>query len=142
MITKISIVLSLVLTFWLFCFHWTDSHEIGITRNFFSGNLKLDSVPGFNFTAPWIQVARIDIRPTRICVTSSTNNFNCRLVEFNKEFYKEFIEAEGFRYFWWSNRISFNLGHDDEYRGMKDLLRGYTFDRTNRNFITVVQEIQ
>jgi hypothetical protein len=141
-IIKILSGTSLIFLFWLFCFHWTDPHEVGITRNFFSGTLELDSVGGFNITAPWIQVTKIDIRPTRVCISSSTKNFNCRLVQFQKEYYKEFIESEGFKYYWWCNRISFNTGHNEEYRGMRDVLRGYAFDKNSRKFITIIEELQ
>jgi hypothetical protein len=142
LIIKILSGISLIFLFWTFCFHWTESYEIALTRNVFTKNLEIDSIGGFNLSSPWIQVVKIDTRPTRICITSSTRNFNCKLVQFDKEYYKEFIQTEGFRYYWWDNRISFNLGYDDEYRGMKDLLRGYTFDRQNRNFIRIIDEIQ
>ena len=49
------------------------------------------------------------------------------LVSFDPNGWREFVNNEGFYYYWWSNRISFNMGYDDEYRGMKDLIRGYSF---------------
>ena len=131
--------LGLLLTY-LTCIHYTDYHSCAITRNIVTGETQIDTVAGFNFSAPWVQVARIDTRPQRICITSSTRNFNCYLVEFVPSEYESLIELEGFRYYWWANRISFNFGHDEEYRGIRDIFRGYTFDDTPQPFLRVTKE--
>jgi hypothetical protein len=60
---------------------------------------------------------------------------NCILVSFNIQGWKEFVDREGFEYWWWYNRFSFNSGSNREYRGMDWILRGYTFDNTNYSFI-------
>lgn len=130
-----------ILFFWVFCFHYTDTHEVGIGKNIFTGNLWLDDRAGPSITAPWTTVVIIDTRPMRVCVSSSSRSFNCRLVEFNKVGWREFIETEGYRYYWWDNRFSFNSGYDEEYKGMKDLLRGYSFDTKKRGFIKVTNVI-
>lgn len=134
--------LSFLFLFWVFCFHYTDSHQVAIARNEVSGELWLDDKPGPNISAPWVKVVRIDIRPMRVCVSTSSRSFNCRLVEFDKNGWREFVETEGFRYYWWDNRFSYNSGYDDEYRGMKDLLRGYSFDSEKRKFIKVTKTIE
>lgn len=121
------------------CVYYTDYHEIAITRNIFTGEMTLDSTSGFNISAPWVQASNIDIRPIRVCISSTTRNFNCRLVYFDKTHWKEFISLEGFRYYWWANRFSINFGYDEEYRGIKDVLRGYSFDPQIHNFIKVVE---
>ena len=123
---------------WLFCFHWTAVHEIGIRRNLFTGTLSLDNQPGPELTYPWVQVSKIDTRPRRLCVECDCKNINCRLVSFNPQGWKEFVEREGFGYWWWSNRISFNSGSDKEYRGMDWILRGYVFD--NQGYIFLINE--
>jgi len=128
--------------FYLTCVHYTDYHEIGIVRNDFTGETSIDSVSGFGITAPWVQVAKIDIRPVRICVTSSTRNFNCKLASFDKRYWDEFVSLEGFRYYWWANRFSFNSGYKEEYRGMKDIIRGYAFDEHPKKFIKIIETEQ
>ncbi|SRR6266403_1934577 len=134
--------ISFLLLFWATCFHYTDSHQIGIIRNEITGELWLDDKPGPNLSAPWVKVVRIDIRPIRVSISTSSRSFNSRLVEFDKLGWREFVEIEGFRYYWWDNRISYNSGYDDEYRGMKDLLRGYSFDNEKRKFIKVSKIIE
>ena len=136
----IFLVTSFILLSYLTCFHYTDYHTSAISRNLITGETSVDTVAGFNLTAPWVQVARIDTRPHRICITSSTRNFNCYLVEFVPSEYNELIELEGFRYYWWANRISFNFGHDEEYRGIRDIFRGYTFDDKPQPFLKITKE--
>jgi hypothetical protein len=62
------------------------------------------------------------------------------LVEFNPKGWKKFIENEGFRYYWLSNRMSFNSGSEEEYRGMDWVIRGYAFSETEYPFIRVTKE--
>ena len=117
-----------------------EAYQVAITRNLFTGEVTLQDQGGFYFTAPWTQVARVDTRPLRVCVTSTARAFNCKLVQFVPSAHKEFIAVQGFRYYWWANRISFNFGYDDEYRGMKDILRGYAYGAKKYPFVEVLQE--
>jgi len=109
---------------------YTDIHHNTIRHNHFSGEVVLDSVPGIKISYPWVQVVRVDNRPFLICVTSSSNNITCGLYSFNFEYYRDFIVKEGIEYYWWSNRFSYNSGHRKEYRGLVDILKGYTLDGT------------
>lgn len=136
------ISVSSVFLFWLFCFHYTGVHQVGICRNVITGETWLDSISGPNITAPWVQVARIDTRPHRICIECNCRNVNCVLVSFNPEGWKDFVKREGFRYYWWSNRFSFNSGHKKEYRGMNDVLRGYAFDGVEYSFIKIEKSLR
>ncbi len=113
-----------------------EAHEVGLTRNLFTGTLAIQS-PGWYVTWPWVQVAQMDTRPMRVCITSSGRGYNCKLVRFAPEAYAEFVSVEGFRYYWWANRVSFNLGYNEEYRGLKDILRGHAFGVTPYAFIVV-----
>ena len=124
---------------YLFFFHYTEPTQIGVQRNLVTGEITLD-IPGANFTTPWVQVSKIDTRPVRVCVTSAGRGFNCRLVQFEPEHFKEFIKTEGFYYWWWANRISFNIGDDEQYRGIKNLMRGYGYGLKEYKFITVLEE--
>jgi len=121
-------------------YHYTEATEIGIRLNLLTREVTRDT-PGWNVSAPWILVSHVDIRPTRVCVESTgRGTLNCKLVEFLPDKHREFVMTEGFRYWWWSNRFSFNAGYDREYRGMTDLLRGYAYSDKKFPFVKVVQE--
>jgi hypothetical protein len=122
--------------------HFTDQYTVAIVRNNFSGEVWCDIKGGFHLTAPWVQAARIDTRPQRVCVTTTARAYNCKLVEFDPTGYREFVKTQGFYYYWWANRISFNLSYPDEYRGMKDLLRGFAFSYHKYPFLRVLEEYQ
>lgn len=140
----IAIVVSLILVVTAYCafFHYQGIHHYALMWDRVSGDYWLEKKASFHFSMPWVMAAKIDNRPMRVCVTSASRSFNCRLVQFVPSAYKEFIQTEGFRYYWWANRISFNFGYDEEYRGMKDILRGYTFSAKKYLFIDVVKEYE
>ena len=119
--------------------HYTTPGEVGIEYNLLTGETTLDH-PGWNVTRPWVFVAHADTRPMRVCITSAGRGYSCRLVEFQKERFREFLAVEGFRYYWFSNRISFNLGYDEEYRGFRDLMRGYAFSAKPYDFLVVLND--
>lgn len=107
-------------------FSYNSVHEAAIVYNARSGEVTLFS-PGPHISPPWVFSSNTDIRPQRVCITSVAKSTNCKLVQFIPSEYQKLIEREGFRYYWWDNRISFNLGYREEYRGFIDILRGYTF---------------
>lgn len=136
----IAVVLAFGIPFlaYLLCLNYTEAYEAGIAWNRFTGTLWLQD-GGMHFTLPWVAVSRVDTRPQRVCLTSTgRGSFNCRLVQFVPSAYKEFVAVDGHRYYWWSNRFSFNSGYDDEYRGMKDLLRGYAYADTAYPFVAIL----
>ena len=115
-------------------FHYTSIHEVGIVKNMVSGDLSRDE-PGFHFSAPWILVAKLDTRPQRVCITSKSRVMNCRLARVDANNYQALVAREGFRYYWWDNRVSVNFGYDEEYRGIRDLIRGYAFAEEKVEFV-------
>ncbi len=121
--------------------NYLEPFEEGIAWNFVKGELRLQN-KGWNFTSPFVLVARVDSRPVRICVTTAGRGFNCKLVQFEPSAYKEFTATEGFYYYWWANRISFNFGYDEEYRGMRDLLRGYAYGVKQYSFVTTLRDFK
>lgn len=115
-----------------------EFHKIGIARNLATGTMWVQ-YSGWHVTWPWVIVSEIDTRPVRVSVQSSGRGFDSRLVRFVPEQWKKFVDTEGFRYYWWSNRISFNMGHREEHRGMRDVLRGYAYDPKPYPFIEIMQ---
>lgn len=128
-----------VFLFYLMCFHYTEPTEFGIRWNPVTGSITTDEAQGMHLTAPWVMVSKLPTTPIRVCVTSASRSVNCRLVRFVPSQYKTLIAAEGFRYYWWDNRISFNMGYSEEYRGFKDLLRGYTYSVQQFPFIETLK---
>jgi hypothetical protein len=135
------IITGSLLFFYFFCFHYVNVHEVGIRRNVINGNLSIDKSPGMYVSAPWIQVSKIDTRPQRICIECDCKNMTCVLVTFNPKGWQDFVQKEGFRYYWWSNRFSFNSSHKNEYRGIKDILKGYAFDGIEYSFLKIEKNI-
>ena len=128
--------------FWLFFLNYVEPTEMGIARNVLSGKTWIQDGNGLNFTPPWVYVPVINTKPVRVEINSAGHGFSAKLVQFNKNYWEEFVYTEGVRYYWWSNRISFNLGYDEEHRGMRDILRGYAYSPKNYNFITIVEEYE
>jgi len=126
-----------VVIFWIFFIHKLTITEFGFTRNIFTNELNIDTVAGIKITAPWIQVSVVDKSPIRVCIDCDCRNINCRLISFNTKNWREFSLKEGFKYYWWANRLSFNSGNKEEYRGFKNILRGYAFDDIVPSFIKI-----
>lgn len=130
------IPLSTLLILYMLFFNIVRIHECTLNYNFFSGEVVLDTVPGIKIKSPWVLVSNIDTRPIRVCIDCSCNNVTCELVRFNPNGYKSFLEKEGWSYYWFRNRLSFNSGNNMEWRGMNNIIRGYSFDEKSYEFIT------
>lgn len=130
----------IICLYYLSFLNYTEPTEVGIARNIFTGEMWLQEGGGWHKTLPWVRVARIDVRPMRVAIATSGHGFNARLIQFEPNEWRKFVEIEGFRYWWWANRISFNLGYDEEYRGMKDIMRGYAFGVKHYPFITTLEQ--
>ena len=125
------------LLLYLLCVHILDQHHVGLRYNLLTGEMTLDA-PGVYVTPPWVRVSRIDVRPQRVCLTTVAKVLICKLVRFQPSEYKAFVAREGFRAYWWDNRISFNLGYFEEYRGLRDIFRGYAFEPGPHPFLVDV----
>jgi len=120
----------------------TEPTEIGIARNVISGEMWIQDSGGFHLNPPWVLIPIIDTRPVRVGVASAGRGYSGKLVQFDKTHWREFVDVEGWRYWWLANRISFNLGYDEEYRGMKDIMRGYAYSAKKYPFVVVLQEYE
>lgn len=135
----ISFVAALVIFAYSAFVHHADPYEFVIAVNKVTGEAITEIGGGFRFTAPWVLVSKIDIRPMRVCVYNAGRSYHCKLVRFVPEQFSELLALEGFRYYWWDNRLSFNSGYPEEYRGVHDLLRGYAFGNKSYPFIEILQ---
>jgi hypothetical protein len=137
-----TIVVSLTITFFFYIgfVNYTEPTQIGIARNKITGEMWIQEKGGIHITPPWVFVVRVDVRPVRVAVMSAGRGASAKLVQFDPGHWREFIETEGWYYYWWANRISFNLGYKEEYRGMRDIMRGYAYSAKQYPFIQVLEE--
>lgn len=120
-------------------FHYVDTGYAQITWEPLTGEVGLLN-QGWHVVSPLTLTTEIDTRPQRLCLPSDTHAaINCRLVQFDTTHYREFITTEGWRWYWWSNRLSFNSGYET-YRGFRDVLRGYAFSANQYSFIKMLKE--
>jgi hypothetical protein len=131
-----------MLVFYLLFLNYTEPTELGIARNRVTGEMWAQKGGGWHMTAPWVSVSVIDTRPVRVHVTSAGHGYSAKLVQFDSNEWQEFVQIEGFRYYWWANRISINFGYNDEYRGMRDIMRGHAFGTKQYKFIKILTEYQ
>jgi hypothetical protein len=130
------IVWGIILMVFCATVRYIEPGEAGIEWRPISGQIRLLDTPGWQFSAPWAFVTVIDTRPQRLCLTSSVHAApNCRLASFDTRHYREFIAVEGWSYYWFRNRLSFNFGHPETYRGWRDVMRGYAFSEKPYDFI-------
>ena len=119
--------------------NYVDQGEAGLQWNFLTGEIILQDRPGFHLTSPTTLVSVIDLRPQKLCLMSSAHSApNCRLVKFVPDQYQEFVKVEGWGYYWLYNRVSFNSGYPETYRGFRDILRGYAFSAHQYPFIKTI----
>lgn len=142
---KKSIIISALVVLFLFVcylafYHYTDSYEFGITYNVFTGECKSDKHTGHHLTLPWVLATKIDTRPQRVCIASATRNMDCRLVQFDTTKWRDLIKFEGFQYYWWYNRLSFNWGQES-YRGVRNLLLGHSYGNSRGSFVKILQKV-
>lgn len=122
-----------------FPFRYVETGNALIQWKPLSGEISLLQ-PGWNVVGPLTFTTEIDTRPQRLCLGSGSHAAaNCRLVQFDTARYQEFVKTEGFRWYWWSNRLSFNSGYET-YRGFRDVLRGYAFSANQYPFVKVIEQ--
>ena len=130
---------SVVFLFYLLFFNFVTMNEVTLNHNMIDGTVQCDTIPGFKLSAPWVQVSKIDKRPVVVSVDCACRNLTSKLVAFNPKEYKSFVQKEGWAYYWLRNRISFNMGNKQEWRGFDNVLRGYAFDGQKYKFLIYYQ---
>ena len=131
---------SLLILLYMGFVNHTEPTEIGIARNWVTGDMWIQEGGGFHVNPPWVWVACVDTRPMRVSVPSGGRGYHAKLIQFQPDKWKDFVEIEGWRFYWLSNRLSINFGHDEEHRGLRDVLRGYAYSPKQHSFLKVLQE--
>lgn len=135
-VLKGSSIIVPIFLFYLFCVYHIEPYRMAICWNPITGEQRGDTIAGFHMSSPFEMVSEVDLKPIRVGITTSANAYNYKLVSFNGSQWKDFVKVEGFRYYWWANRFSFNSGYPDEYRGFADIMRGYAYSNVKYPFIT------
>ena len=102
-------ILSLIIFYVGFVNH-IEPNQIGLARNHASGETWVQTA-SWHLTPPWVWVSRVESNPIRVGVPTAGRGFSAKLVRFLPEKADDFLNREGWRYYWWDNRISFNFGH-------------------------------
>ncbi len=130
-----------LLTSYCSTLNYVGPGHAGLAYNMIDGTVDIQDHAGWQPNSPFTLITNIDTRPQKLCIMSSAHAaVNCKLVQFDTRYYREFVAVEGWHYFWWSNRFSFNSGHQETYRGWRDVLRGYAFSSQQYPFIKVLKE--
>ncbi len=136
----VSIIASVVMLTYLLFVNRVESGEVGLAWNSITGEMTVQT-PGVYFTSPVTTVAVLDTKSMRFCVPSTAHAaINCKLVEFDPTQYEAFVATEGWSYYWFRNRLSFNSGYSTE-RGFRDVMRGYAFSSQRYPFIRILNKI-
>lgn len=134
-------VICVILSFYLMCLNYAQPTDLPIARDIFSGE-TWNQGGGWHLTAPWVEVAVIDTRPMRVEVTSAGHGFSAKLIQFDRKYWRDFVNTEGFYYYWWANRFSINFGYSEEHRGVRDIMRGYAYSAKHYPFLEIINEYQ
>lgn len=118
---------------------YIEPTEIGIARNLFTGEMWMYE-GGWRVVPIWVWVAHIDTRPVRVVVSTTAHAYSAKLVQFEPKGWRTFVDREGWRLYWWDNRLSFNWGFQEECRGMENILRGYAYSEREYPFLKIVEE--
>lgn len=106
--------------------------QIGISFNPFSGSIDTLS-SGRHFMSPFTLVSRIPTNPVKVCINGKNYSTNCKLLSFRKSEWRELIRLEGWRYYWWDNRLTIStIGQN---RGFSNLL--FTHYYLKSSFVNV-----
>ncbi len=134
------LILSLIIFYVGFVNH-IEPNQIGLARNHASGETWVQTA-SWHLTPPWVWVSRVESNPIRVGVPTAGRGFSAKLVRFLPEKADDFLNREGWRYYWWDNRISFNFGHADEYRGFRNIILGYAYAKDPHSFLEVIEEYE
>lgn len=126
-------VLFVAFFMWYIMFVTTiEKHEFGYCFDRISGNIEVFTNSGWVVRAPFrYSVHTIDLRPIQITISANQRVLNAKLVKFNPDGIKCFIE--------WHGR-----GAGQQVWDLAEILKCYAFDKASGEdcpFLEVVQEI-
>ncbi len=113
-----------------FFLEFVENYELAYQYNWRTGEVTMLDRPGYHRVQPLLtSIYTIDLRPMQVCVEANDRVLNCKLVEFNKAGFEEFIAMHG--------------AANYEGQPFQEILKSYAYDgrSTTYPFLTVLREL-
>lgn len=123
-----------LITFWIYIANWwafVDNYEVGYRFNARTGEITLLEHSGWIPKEPFFEmVGAVDTRPMQVCINANQRVLNCKLVRFNPEGLRLFLEWHGRD---WASTST-----------LEEILKSYAYDGSGRDypFLTIVRELR
>lgn len=109
-----------------------ENYEVGYLFDSRTGEITIIEHTGYVWTPPVVTSVRtVDLRPMQLCISANKRTLNCKLVRFNPEGLKTFVE--------WHGRKNYSIDSYDE-GNLRDIMKSYAFDGagTTYPFLTIM----
>ncbi len=116
-VSLLIVVIFGLIVFRMFFLTFVDAHEYGFVYGRFDGKITPIEHNGWVIRPPWMyDVHAIDMRPYQVSISANERILNAKLVRFNPDGIKTFID--------WHGRSA-----GDNTNTLKEILKCYAFDR-------------
>lgn len=140
-----SISLVSLFFFWIFFLNHVDPQEVGITYNSSTGDISLQSQPGWHETSFWVRETSVSTLPYQVCLYAGVRVGSCKMVRFvaTPQSIKDFVSDQGFHSYNSGNGGSASCATiDQQCYGVPAILMGYAFSNQKRSFYEVMSNEQ
>lgn len=143
-------VIAIVLCLFLFSrtVYFVDNYELGYKFDTRTGETTILPRTGYFVVLPiLVKVHTIDLRPVQVCVSSNRRVLNCKLVKFNPEGIKLFLEWHGRRDYQMSpadrSATGTERANDSKPIYLDDILMAYAYEGAGHTypFLAVMREM-
>lgn len=135
----LGVLLILAIIFRIGFVTFVDNYELGYSYNSITGDMKLLDRQGYIFAFPFVMnVHTIDLRPTQVCINANSRVLNCKLVQFNPDGWKLFVDWHGRDDYYNSNMNSPTSGN------LNQILMSYAYEGTGKEypFLKILRELK
>lgn len=113
------------------CVDHVDNYQMGYKFSSLSGEITVLPRAGYFVNPPLVvKVYTIDMRPMQVCVSANQRVLNCKLVRFNQNGFRKFIEWHG-------------ADNYDKYK-LEDILKSYAYEDAGKSypFLDIIREMK
>ena len=111
---------------WLLWLNHVEVTEVGVAYDSVSGNITLQTQPGWYNTSPFTRVTHLSLLPMQVSIPSDARIINVKLVKLRPEGAVEFVKRQGF---------SWTL-HDRQ----ENIMMGYAFCGQKFGFLEIQEQ--
>lgn len=132
----IAVALIVLILFRLMFVNFIDNYQLGYKFDSRTGEISVLDGPGYVVTPPFVvSIHTVDLRPMQVCINANSRVLNCKLVQFNKDGLRTFLE--------WHGRNDYD-GSSSVGGGLNDILKSYAYDGFGRSypFLTILKELK